>query len=50
MRRILLYTAAGQANLGDEYILQTELAYLTERYPAAQITIATYDLSGPYNS
>jgi polysaccharide pyruvyl transferase WcaK-like protein len=50
MRRILLYTAAGQANLGDEYILQTELAYLTERYPTAQITIATYDLSGPRNA
>ena len=50
MRRILLYTAAGQANLGDEYILQTELAYLRGRYPAAQITVATYDLSGSHNS
>jgi polysaccharide pyruvyl transferase WcaK-like protein len=50
MQRILLYTAAGQANLGDEYILQTELVYLRERYPTAQITVATYDMLGSRNS
>jgi polysaccharide pyruvyl transferase WcaK-like protein len=44
MQRILLYTAAGQANLGDEYILSEELWYLQARYPWAQITIATYDI------
>ena len=48
MRRILLYTAAGQANLGDELILEVELEYLKGRYPEACITIATYDPSGIY--
>ena len=43
MRRILLYTATGVENLGDECILLAEYRYLRTRYPDAQIRIATYN-------
>jgi polysaccharide pyruvyl transferase WcaK-like protein len=43
MKRILLYTAAGEYNLGDDCILSSEVQYLTERYPEAEIYFATYE-------
>ncbi len=43
MRNILLYTATGAQNLGDEHILAEEVRYLGSKYPEAKICIATYD-------
>lgn len=43
MKRILLYTATGAHNLGDECILKAEYCFLRERYPNAKIRVATYD-------
>ena len=43
MRNILLYTATGACNLGDEHILAEELRYLLIKFPDAHISIATYD-------
>ena len=43
MTRILIYTATGQKNLGDELILLSEYIELRRQYPEAHITIATYD-------
>lgn len=43
MRRIVLYTATGAENLGDECILLSEYRYLKARYPQAHIRVATYD-------
>lgn len=43
MKNILIYTATGEYNLGDECILATEVAYLRKRFPLASIRIVTYN-------
>lgn len=43
MKRIVLYTATGAQNLGDECILLAEYRFLRARYPDADLRIATYD-------
>ncbi|MDD2745804.1 MAG: polysaccharide pyruvyl transferase family protein [Candidatus Gracilibacteria bacterium] len=43
MKRILIYTATGEFNLGDECILASEVAYLRKRFPEALIEIVTYN-------
>ena len=43
MHNILLYTATGACNLGDEHILAEEVRYLLIKFPDAHISIATYD-------
>lgn len=43
MKNILIYTATGEFNLGDECILATEVSYLRKRFPEARIEIVTYD-------
>lgn len=43
MKNILIYTATGEYNLGDECILASEVAYLRKRFPVATIRIVTYD-------
>ncbi len=41
--RIVLFTASGHRNIGDELILAEEVRYLSARYPDADIRVATYD-------
>ena len=43
MRNILVYTATGACNLGDEHIIAEEVRYLRAKFPKAHIRIATYD-------
>ncbi len=43
MKNILIYTATGEFNLGDECILASEVAYLRKRFPLATIRIVTYN-------
>ena len=41
--RILLFTATGQYNLGDELILRAEVVWLRARFSGARILVPTYD-------
>ncbi len=43
MKRIILYTASGAHNLGDECILKAEYDFLRSHYPNAIISVASYD-------
>ena len=43
IHNILLMTATGGYNLGDELILLQEYTFLRQRYPLAKITVFTYD-------
>lgn len=43
MKQILIYTASGKRNLGDELILLSEYQFLRARYGEARIVYATYD-------
>ncbi len=45
MQRIVLYTATGAENLGDECILLAEYRFLRARYPDTEIRIASYNAS-----
>ncbi len=43
MKNILIYTASGEFNLGDECILASEVGFLQKHFPNAQIKIVTYN-------
>lgn len=43
MKRVLVYTATGEFNLGDECILASEVLYLRKRFPEALIEVVTYN-------
>lgn len=43
MQTILLYTATGQYNLGDEVITQAEIEFLGEKIPSVTIVLPTYN-------
>jgi len=43
MKRILIYTATGEFNLGDECIVTSEVDYLRKRFPDAYIEVVTYN-------
>jgi len=43
MKRLLIYTATGEFNLGDECILASEIAYLRKRFPEALLEVTTYN-------
>jgi polysaccharide pyruvyl transferase WcaK-like protein len=42
-KKILIMTATGKSNLGDELILREEIRFLRERYGDVTITVCTYD-------
>lgn len=42
-KRILIMTASGAYNLGDELILQEEVKFLQKHYGNVDITVFTYD-------
>lgn len=43
MKRILIYTATGEFNLGDECIVTSEVEHLRKRFPEAHIEVVTYN-------
>ncbi len=47
-RRILLFVATGARNVGDEMIVRAEYDFLRDRYPEAEIRVATYDATNHF--
>jgi polysaccharide pyruvyl transferase WcaK-like protein len=42
-KKILIMTATGKSNLGDELILREEIRFIRSRYINTEITVATYN-------
>ena len=42
-KKILIMTATGKSNLGDELILREEIRFIRSRYVNTEITVATYN-------